>query len=204
MPWSSRRPTAGFSTASRSARPPRRWVLRDGEDREISIPLASIDTQRVAGSLMPPGLTDPLTRGELVDLIKFLSVLGKVGPYAAGKAPVARRWQVLSVPAELPLGRPEDADRLVADRSLTWTPAYSLVSGFLPVADIPALVAPRPYRLARFQVEVTTPGVVRLAVMPRGLTIRRVWVDAQRVEAKEVLDVTFRDGNSYDHVDDPR
>ena len=37
-------------------------------------------------SLMPDGLADTLTRGELVDLVRFLSELGKVGPYSLGKA----------------------------------------------------------------------------------------------------------------------
>ena len=44
---------------------------------------------------MPAGLTDTLTRGELVDLVRFLSELGKIGPYAVGKDRVFRRWQVL-------------------------------------------------------------------------------------------------------------
>ena len=44
---------------------------------------------------MPAGLTDTLTRGELVDLVRFLSELGKIGPYAVSKARVFRRWQVL-------------------------------------------------------------------------------------------------------------
>src|SRR5262249_45906509 len=70
-------------------------VLRDAEDRERSIPLGSVEEQKPGGSLMPAGLTEPLTRGELADLVRFLSELGKVGPYSVGKARVVRRWQVL-------------------------------------------------------------------------------------------------------------
>ena len=44
---------------------------------------------------MPEGLTDTLTRGELVDLVRFLSEMGKVGPFQVGKERVVRRWQVL-------------------------------------------------------------------------------------------------------------
>ena len=44
---------------------------------------------------MPEGLADPLTRGELVDLVRFLSELGKVGPYSVSKARLVRRWQAL-------------------------------------------------------------------------------------------------------------
>ena len=70
-------------------------VLRDAEDREVTIPLSSIDDQKTAGSIMPAGLADGLTRPELVDLVRFLSELGKVGPYAVGTRRVCRRWQVL-------------------------------------------------------------------------------------------------------------
>src|SRR5207244_11626024 len=69
-------------------------VLRDAEDREISIPVELIDERAMGGSLMPEGLADTLTRTELVDLVRFLSELGKIGPYSVRKARCARRWQV--------------------------------------------------------------------------------------------------------------
>ena len=42
---------------------------------------------------MPDGLVDSLTRQEFVDLVRFLSELGKVGPYAPNPARLVRRWQ---------------------------------------------------------------------------------------------------------------
>ena len=42
---------------------------------------------------MPVGLADALTHGELIDLVRFMSELGKVGPYAVDKSRVVRRWQ---------------------------------------------------------------------------------------------------------------
>ena len=36
-----------------------------------------------------------LTDGELVDLVRFLSVLGKVGPFQIKSARLVRRWRVL-------------------------------------------------------------------------------------------------------------
>ena len=54
-------------------------VLRDSEDREQSIPIGSIEEQSQADSLMPAGLANELTRAELVDLVSFLSELGKPG-----------------------------------------------------------------------------------------------------------------------------
>src|SRR5262249_42743375 len=41
-------------------------VLRDAEDREVVIPVKTIEAKEDGRSLMPDGLTDPLTRAELV------------------------------------------------------------------------------------------------------------------------------------------
>ena len=71
-------------------------VLRDADDRELAIPASTIEEQKPGGSLMPAGLTDTLTRGELADLVRFLSELGKIGPFSAGteRGPaVGRFWR---------------------------------------------------------------------------------------------------------------
>ena len=71
-------------------------MLRNAEDQEVTIPIDQIETRENSKkSLMPEGLADALTRGELVDLVRFLSELGKVGPYSVSKARLVRRWQVL-------------------------------------------------------------------------------------------------------------
>src|SRR5262249_54166250 len=72
-------------------------VLRDAEDREVTISVKDIELKEQGGSLMPEGLADMLARAELVDLVRFLSELGKVGPYSVSKARLVRRWQVLEM-----------------------------------------------------------------------------------------------------------
>ncbi len=61
-------------------------VLRDATGREISIANVNIKERRTGGSLMPSGLGDGLTPGERLDLFRYLSELGKPGPYDAPKA----------------------------------------------------------------------------------------------------------------------
>ena len=60
-------------------------------------PDRSIEEQKTAGSLMPAGLTEVLTRPELIDLVRFLSQLGKIGPFSAGtervSCAVGRSWR---------------------------------------------------------------------------------------------------------------
>ena len=92
-------------------------VLRDAEDREVIIPLDAVEEQKPAGSLMPAGLTDAMTRGEVVDLVRFLSELGKLGPYAVSpQSRFVRRWQVLEPPASAPPVRPRRPARRPGDR----------------------------------------------------------------------------------------
>jgi hypothetical protein len=151
-------------------------------------------------SLMPRGLVDELTTDELAHLVRFLSELGKAGgPYAAGPAPLVRRWETIPAtpqmaasvwrigPNALAAGeQPYDAP------PVAWVPAYSRVDGRLPLADVPPLPArdnaPARHWL-RFAVEVTQPGPVGLKLNATdGLT---AWVDGQRadVEALAALDL---------------
>ena len=196
---------------------PSTLVLRDSEDRELAIPLSTIEAQKPGGSLMPAGLIEPLTRGELVDLVRFLSELGKIGPYSVGKARLVRRWQVLepTPAAYTELARwgiqtvakadgPEAASGGYGSTSagvLTWSPAYGRVSGVLPLADLPALqFGPRAGTsagigrtgFARAQIDVSTPGRVRLVLnSAAGLSI---WVDGTTVEPSAALDLDLSAG----------
>ncbi len=131
----------------------REVVLRDAQGKEMTIAPASIEEKKEAGSLMPAGLTETLTRQELADLVRFLSQLGKVGPYSVSKARLVRRWQVAS-------GGGEDA---------SWKPAYSRVDGKLPVEFLRDEASKARPVAARFQVFVTTPGMIRLKLSPHDL-----------------------------------
>lgn len=160
-------------------------VLRDAEDQEISIPSSTIEEQKPGGSLMPTGLTESLTRGELVDLVRFLSELGKIGPYSVGKSRVARRWRVAEANTEARTALLHGgADAAARDAyALTWTAAYSRVNGLLPLDELPSIHSDRGLiGLARAQVDVTTPGPIKVRVnSPAGL---KLWIDGTPVELK--------------------
>jgi putative heme-binding domain-containing protein len=166
-------------------------VLRDAEDRELAIPIKDIEEQTVGGSLMPDGLTEPLTRTEFLDLVRFLSELGKVGPYSVGKARVVRRWQTLEAtrPAYDLLARTSFTSVTTGDASLTWSPAYSNVAGLLPLDAVGRLEFRKPttpdadvFGFVRCQVEASNPGKIRLLLnSPVGIT---AWLDSEPVQAK--------------------
>jgi len=161
-------------------------VLRDADDQEIAIPLDSIEEQKMAGSIMPAGLVDQLTRAELVDLVTFLSQLGKIGDYAVSKEPILRRWRTLATTPEAghALIRTSVEAVIQGEGSFAWNPLYATVGGRLVPAELP--VNPRvggaaPIALVRTDVEVTTPGAVRIRFdSARDLSF---WVDGRRVEA---------------------
>jgi putative heme-binding domain-containing protein len=167
-------------------------VLRSAEDKEIAIPLKDVDEQTPGRSLMPDGLTDTLTRGELLDLVRFLSELGKVGLYSISRAKVVRRWQALEPT--------RDAYRLLAttgygaaasnDPALTWAPAYSTVAGGLPLNDVPHLrfgTDKHGIAVVCCQLDVAAAGTIRLRFNSvKGLSL---WLDQQPVGVTDVLEL---------------
>jgi hypothetical protein len=179
----------------------RELILRTADDTEVRVPLKDVDDQQNGGSLMPEGLTDTLTRGELVDLVRFLSELGKVGPYAVGKDRVVRRWQALepTPDAYRALSR-QSFGAVAADAPWqAWSPAYSTVAGSLPLADVPAVrlrMVLEKQTLAlgavRCQLEVTTPGKVRLVLNSADGV--RAWVDGTPVEARREIELDLKTG----------
>jgi len=78
-------------------------VLRNVTSAELVIPASHIKLRQITPvSMMPSGLASGLTRGEFLDLCRFLYELGKPGPFAASLDPIVRRWRVLDpLPAEL-------------------------------------------------------------------------------------------------------
>jgi putative heme-binding domain-containing protein len=156
-------------------------VLRDVEDREVVIPLDALEARKEAGSIMPVGLADELTRQELVDLVRFLSELGKVGPYAVGKTRTARRWEVLADSAN------ESYDPSSNDG--TWTSVYSTVAGDLPVSAVPTSGSGE--RIVRCHLEVAKEGKIELRLAG---PIERVWLDGRAIELVEVLSIELSAG----------
>ncbi|AMV39818.1 PVC-type heme-binding CxxCH protein [Planctomyces sp. SH-PL62] len=159
-------------------------VLRDADDQEIAVPLDSIEEQKIAGSIMPAGLVDPLTQAELVDLVSFLSRLGKIGDYAVSQDRILRRWRVLAATPEAATAMIRTSlESVIQNESLGWKPLYASVGGRLISQELP--VNPRvnaapPIALVRTDVEVTTPGPIRLKFdSARDLAF---WVDGRRVE----------------------
>ena len=163
-------------------------VLRDAEDRLINISLKKIEEQKNGKSLMPEGLVDSLTQGELLDLVRFLSELGKVGPYGPGKASIVRRFEVMEPDANaytVLARKGQDAFANPAE-NLKWSNAYSMVDGNLPLRDLPLLQQKRSLEnvthtmaFVRFGFETSSMGNVK--IMLDKSTGISAWVDGKPV-----------------------
>jgi putative heme-binding domain-containing protein len=156
-------------------------ILKDATHDRIVIDAASIKRDKPGDSLMPGGLADALTHGEFLDLVKFMSELGKPGPYGPDTALLVRRWRVLDgKPAMRVANNPTLLANPDAVAVQPWQPAYGLVSGVLPLEATATSKTPQDLTFARGEIEVTAPGKIGLHVGdPKGLTL---WVDGKPVE----------------------
>ena len=172
-------------------------VLRNAEDREVTIPKGDVDEALPGKSLMPAGLVESLTRAELVDLVRFLSELGKVGPYAATRVPLARRWQVLQSTQDgnFALRRTGLHTAASDDARLSWAPAYSQAGGTLPLAELPRIQFHRdmqPVAIVRTELDVTTAG--KLALKLDNTTGLSLWIDGEPVDVSERIELDLPSG----------
>ena len=165
-------------------------VLRDAEDRLVTIPLKKIEEQKNGKSLMPEGLIDSLTRQEVVNLVRFLSELGKVGPYAPGKAGVVRRYEVLLPNAEAYTVLARKGQDAIANpaENLAWTVGYTRVNGELPLGEWPRMEQKKALEkvtnvmsFVRFELETGTAG--KVDVSAQGVNGLAAYVDGKPIAA---------------------
>ncbi len=142
-------------------------VIRDMSSKEITIAKSQIkEIKKVPGSLMPQGLTTNLDKEEFINLVAFLSQIGETGKFRIPNERYVRRWRTVTANEELgsKLSK-EGLDLIVkADTKAPVMPFYSMVSGNLPVTDLPTVeVDNKRYSFVKFDLEILNKGNVKLA-----------------------------------------
>ncbi|MFM7129229.1 MAG: sorbosone dehydrogenase, partial [bacterium] len=176
---------------------PAELIIRDAEGKELKLPKAQIDDQKPTGSLMPAGLIDSLTRQELLDLLRFLTELGKVGPYSLPKERIIRHYESLAADqnARTGLARISHGGIARGDQpGLSWAPLYATVAGSLRRTDLPVVsaTARASAGFARFAFNAQTEGTVELKLnSAKGL---QLWLDGVSVAAADVVKVSVKPG----------
>ncbi|MCP4775327.1 MAG: c-type cytochrome, partial [Planctomycetaceae bacterium] len=110
-------------------------TLRDAENKELVFSDEEIEEQKISNqSLMPTDAVATLDRVDFLDLVCFLSELGKEGPYRISPEAWVRRWAT-------------------SDSQIV----YSRVDGSLPMADVKGTTV-------SFDFEVTKAGAIGIGL----------------------------------------
>lgn len=161
-------------------------ILRDATGKEVTIAKNNVGDRRMGTlSLMPAGLIDGLSPQERIDLFRFLSELGKPGPFDATKGNVARTWRVR--PAIHTLEQFGE-DKIVSGdlNAKEWIQILANVDGRLPGTRILENAAP-PHRIvgvvgiyAATRLQLSQAGTVELKFSEAP---QQVWIDGKPVKA---------------------
>lgn len=142
-------------------------VIRDPANIEHTVSKASIATKVMSPvSMMPPGLTASLREDEFVDLVRFLSELGREGDYKIKPNRFVRTWKVMGSMERDVI----DHVRHVGYQALNETEAgypwllnFSKVSGELPLDELEEIkMYPWFPKIAQFTLKLDAPGKVIL------------------------------------------
>jgi putative heme-binding domain-containing protein len=145
-------------------------VIRDAANQLHRVPKAKIAGRQVSpASIMPPGLTASLREDEFVDLVRFLSELGREGDYKIKPNRYVRAWRVMGkmdqevIDHVRHVGLPALSDR---SYPYPWQPGFAKVSGELPLDDLVPAAKMYPWfpKMAQFTLKLDNPGPVKLGL----------------------------------------
>ncbi len=169
--------------------------IRDVQGKTITVPTADIEEEVEGKSLMPQGLTKFMTRGEVLDLAKFISELGKPGEYEIRKTPSIQRWRVLKKPAKELTAEVPHLEHIrqfvLGSQPDEWTSAYGKVAGALPLEELRPGKNPTVLIL---QGEVQANEAGKLALKISSTETFQAWIDAEAFESKTDIEVMFEPG----------
>ena len=156
-----------------------RMRLADG--KEIQIATTAIEQEKPGKSLMPEGLLDSLTKSELVDLIKFMTVLGRDPAYTLSTEPYVRSLETLiyTNDANRRLNRTSTDTAASQDPAMTWRPQTTKVDGNIPLNELDRFQQHNgtpPISFVRFNISMSQPGIAKIDLPNEGID---VWVDTK-------------------------
>lgn len=162
--------------------------LRLADGQEVDIPTEGIDDEQPGKSLMPAGLVDSLTKDELVDLIAFLSSLGRDPAFTVSTDIVIRNFETLSFTPEANqrLSRTSVDSVAVDDDSLVWRPVTSRVNGTVPVDELDPFKLHNTPKVSFIRFDVNVPEGQSAPRIEMPTEAVDVWVDGKPTPASEI------------------
>ena len=155
--------------------------LRLADGKEVQIPIDAIEQEKPGKSLMPEGLLDALTRKELVDLLTFMSALGRDPAYTVSTEPMVRSLETLNYTpqANQRLNRTSTDTAASDDPAMTWRGQTTQVDGKLPLGELDEFKQHRslpPVSFIRFRITMPRDGIAKIQLPSHGIG---AWVDAK-------------------------
>lgn len=174
-------------------------VLRTAEGKVITISADDIEGKKDGRSLMPAGLVDSLTETEIIDLVAFLSSLGKVGEFAIGNRQYSRNWETLvwTKEANQRLNRTSLDTAAVDDPALTWREEIAMVNGSIDLSSLPEFKLPHSNvpktSFLRTILQVDVAGTVTVLLEePTGI---QLWIDGKPTKTQRELTLELAAGD---------
>ena len=169
--------------------------IRDAQGKTIIIPTADIEEEVEGRSLMPQGLTKFLTHQEVLDLAKFVSELGKPGPYEIRKVPSIQRWRVMMKPPKELTDEVPHLEHIrqfvIGSQPTDWTVAYGKVAGVLPLEEL-RLGKTSTVLILQGEVQVNEAGTVGFKVQSTENV--QTWIDTEAFESKTDIELPLDAG----------
>lgn len=145
-------------------------VIRDPANQLQKVAKSQIANRIISpASMMPPGLTASLREDEFIDLISFLSRLGKEGDFKIAPNKYVRTWKTMGVMEQADIdhvrhdGLPNLNDR---NYKFPWGLTISKVNGDLPLDELPAQAKMYPWfpKIGQFGLKLAADGKVKLGL----------------------------------------
>lgn len=177
-------------------------IVRNAANQEIAVDKNNIASQSTGASLMPAGLIDQLPEQDRLDLVRFLSELGKPGPFDAARGNVARLWQLRQgTHRDEQFESGGSVAGLLQEKD--WNTAATLVDGDLPQSAMKQALKTDNLNNANSMVALwahakfrsSKPGPVNLSL--EGADGAQIWIDDKPVKGSDNVSVNLPAG-TYD------
>ena len=166
-------------------------VLRGTANQEIVLAKSNLESRNQASaSLMPAGLLDSLNEAEQLDLVAFLSQLGKPGEFDASKGGVARKWRLANIVHTDQQNGQSDWMWKKPLEDKRWTEVLSRVNGDLTRTLMEGATKANIWSskiavLAVTEIQLAQPGTVRFQLT--AAQGAELWVDGSKVNGSVSL-----------------
>jgi putative heme-binding domain-containing protein len=171
-------------------------TIRDPANQIIKVAKSAIASRQMSPvSMMPPGLTASLREDEFVDLVRFLSELGREGAYKTQPNRYIRTWKAMGKMEQKDVDHVRHVGSFALNdekQAYPWQLAISQVNGDLPLAELPAAQKMYPWfpKIVQFGLKLDTAGKVKLGFSAvKGLVVAVDGAELKELNPQQELEL---------------